>query len=73
MADISKKLYIDILAEVVNKYNNNIHISIKMKPVNIKPDVYIDFPVEFQGLLLCTNLKIQNTYFQRVVHKIACG
>ena len=70
MTTISKNVYIDKPPKILHKYNNTIHRSIKMKPVNIKPDVYVGFPVEFQNLLLCTNLKIQNTYFQRVVNKI---
>ena len=34
MNSISKKVDIDKLDNIVNKYNNNYHRKIKMKPVN---------------------------------------
>ena len=39
----SKNVYIDKLHEIVNKYNNAYHKTIKMKPLNVKPRVDIDF------------------------------
>ena len=39
----SKNVYIDKLDEIVNKYNNAYHKTIKMKPLNVKPRVDIDF------------------------------
>ena len=36
MASISKNLYIDKLDNMVNKYNNTYHSTIKMKPVDGK-------------------------------------
>ena len=36
MASISKNVYIDKLDDIVNKYNNTYHITIKMKPVDLK-------------------------------------
>ena len=35
-------MYIDKLDEIVNKYNNIYHITIRMKPVHVKPSTYID-------------------------------
>ena len=35
-------MYIDKLGNIVNKYNNIYHRTIKMKPVNAKPNMYID-------------------------------
>ena len=32
----------DILDDIVNKYNNTYHSIIKMKPVDAKPNTYID-------------------------------
>ena len=46
MTSISKNVYIDKLNEIVNKYNDKYHIAIKMKPVDIKSNVYIDFDKE---------------------------
>ena len=44
MTSISKNVYIDKLDDIVNKYSNiTIHIStIKMKPVEVKSNIYID-------------------------------
>ena len=35
-------MYTDILDDIVNKYNNTYHSIIKMKPVDAKPNTYID-------------------------------
>ena len=32
----------DILDDIVNKYNNTYHITIKMKPFDVKSSTYID-------------------------------
>ena len=42
MTSISKNMYIDKLDDVVNKYNNTYHSTIKMKPVDVKSNTYID-------------------------------
>ena len=34
---MSKKVYIDKLDDIVNKYNNTYHSTIKMKTVDVKP------------------------------------
>ena len=39
-------MYIDKLDEIVDKYNNTYHRTIKMKPVDIKPCIYIAFNKE---------------------------
>ena len=36
MTSISKSEYIDKLDDIVNKYNNRYHRTIKMKPVGVK-------------------------------------
>ena len=43
MASISKNVYTDILDDTVNKYNNTYHSTIKMKPVDVKNNMHIDF------------------------------
>ena len=35
--------YIDKLDGIVNKYNNTYHRTVKMKPVSVISDTYIDF------------------------------
>ena len=42
MTSISKNVYIQILDDTVNKYNNTYHITIKMKPADVKSSTYID-------------------------------
>ena len=36
MTAISKKVYLDKLDDIINKYNNTYHSTIKMKPVDVK-------------------------------------
>ena len=43
MTAISKNVYIDKLYDIVNEYNNTYHRTIKMKPVDVKDNTYIDF------------------------------
>ena len=35
-------MYIDKLDDIVNEYNNTYHRTIKMKPVDVKDNTYID-------------------------------
>ena len=46
MTSISENLYIDKLADIVNKYNNTYHDTIKMKPADVKPSTYVDLNKE---------------------------
>ena len=45
MTSISKNVYIDKLDDIVNEYNNT-YRTIKMKPVDVKDNTYIDFKKE---------------------------
>ena len=49
MTSISKNVYIDKLDDIVRKYNNTYHTSIKMKPADVKDSTYIDFKKRSQG------------------------
>ena len=42
VASILKNVYIDKLDDIVNKYDNTYHSTIKMKPVDVKSSTYID-------------------------------
>ena len=42
MASISKSVYIDKSDDIVNEYNNTYHRAIKVKPVDVKDNTYID-------------------------------
>ena len=43
MAAISKNVYFDVLDDIVNKYNNTVHRSIKMKPIDVTFDSYAEY------------------------------
>ena len=43
MTSVSKNVYIDKLDDIVNKYNNTYHRTIKMKPADVKDNTYIKF------------------------------
>ena len=42
MTAISKNVYFDVLDDIVDKYNNTVHRTIKMKPIDITDDSYVD-------------------------------
>ena len=42
MTSISKNVYIDKLDDIVNEYNNIYHTTIKMKPIDVKDNTYIN-------------------------------
>ena len=56
MTSISKNVYIDKLDDIVNKYDNTYHRTIKMKPVDIKPSTYLDSSKEIND----KNTKFKN-------------
>ena len=43
VTSISKNVYIDKLDDIVDEYNNTYHRTIKMKPIDVKDNTYIDF------------------------------
>ena len=49
MTSISKNVYIDKLDDIVNEYNNTYHTTIKMKPINVKDNTYINTDKEFNN------------------------
>ena len=46
MTSVSNNVYIDKLDNIVSEYNNTYHRTIKMKPVDVKDNTYIDFKKE---------------------------
>ena len=42
MTSVSKNVYIDRVDDIVNKYNNTYPSTIKMKPDDVKSNLYID-------------------------------
>ena len=43
MTSMSNSVHIDKLDDISNKYSNIYHRTIKMKPVEVKLSIYIDF------------------------------
>ena len=43
MTSVSNNVYINKLDDIVNKYNNTYHSTIKMKSVDVKSIIYIYF------------------------------
>ena len=55
MTSISKNVYIDKLDDIVNEYNNTYHTIIKMKPIDVEDNTYINTGKEIIRIL---NLKL---------------
>ena len=49
MDSVSKNVYIDKLDDIVNKYNNTYHITIKKNPVDVKWNIYINSSKEINS------------------------
>ena len=43
MTAISKNVYFDVLDDIVDKYNNTVHKTIKMKPIDVTGDSYAEY------------------------------
>ena len=42
MTALSKNVYFDVLDDIVDKYNNIYHRTIKIKPIDLKSDSYAE-------------------------------
>ena len=49
MTSISKDVYIDKLDDIINEYNNTYHRTIKIKPIDVKDNTYINIGKEVNG------------------------
>ena len=56
MTAISKSVYFDVLNDIVNKYNNPVHITIKIKPIDVTDDSYAEYNEDSNKKIL--NLKL---------------
>ena len=43
MTAISKNIYFDVLDDIVDSYNNTVHIAIKMKPIQVTNHYYAEY------------------------------
>ena len=67
MISVSKFLYIDILDDMINKYNNTSHSSIKTKPNEVKSNTAFVKSIKYvttiiSGILLHAVMKKENIY-----------
>ena len=46
MAAISKDCYVNVLDDIVNKYNKSVHKTIKMKPIDVADDSFAEYNEE---------------------------
>ena len=58
MTAISKNVYFDVLDDIVNKYNNTVHRTINMKPIDVTEDYYAEY--NEHSMELHSNKKIPN-------------
>ena len=47
MTAISKNVYFDVLNDFVNKYNNTVHKTLKMKPVDVMENSSAEYNKDF--------------------------
>ena len=60
MTAISKNIYFDVLDDIVNKYNNTVHRTIEMKPIEFTDDYYAEYnesSMELHSMKLHSNKK----------------
>ena len=47
MTAISKDVYFDVLDDIFNKYNNTVHKTVKIKPIDVTDDSYDEYNEDF--------------------------
>ena len=74
MTSVSKTVYIDKLDETVNNYNKTYHTAVKIKPVDVKSNKYIDSIKEFNNkkpkFTISDTVRISKSFFQKVHSKL---
>ena len=46
MTSVSKNIYFNVLDDIVDKYNNTYHNTVKMKPIDVKSNSYAEYNVD---------------------------
>ena len=72
MTSISKNVYIDKLDDIIDKYNNAYHRTVKIKPIDKKSGIYFNFGVENidKGPEFDVGDYVRNTFLQKVTLQI---
>ena len=73
MTSISKNMYIDKLDNIINKYNNTYHSTIKIKPVDARSSLVKKLITKIWNLKLVILLEFQNikTIWQKAMFQIS--
>ena len=50
MTTISKHIYFDEFDDIVDKYNNTVHRSIKVKPIEVTNDSYAEYNEDLNNI-----------------------
>ena len=71
MTSKPKNVHIDKLDDIVNKYNNKYHRTIKMNPVDVKSSIYFDFNKEHnkEGLKFKVDDHVRISKYKRFLQK----
>ena len=62
MTAISKNVYFDVLDDTVDKYNNTVHRTIQMKPIDVTCDSYAEYNEDSKKKILNLMLVIMSEY-----------
>ena len=62
-------MYNNTLADMVYKCNNTYHTTIKMKPVDIKSNTYLDFNVENNDKEVVNGKEIVRKFYEKELQK----
>ena len=58
MTSVSKNVYFDVLNDIVDKYNNKYHRTIKMKPIDVNSNLHAEYNVDSNQKILNLELTI---------------
>ena len=58
MTAVSKNVYFDVLNNIVDKYNNTVHRTIRMKPIDVTLDSYAEYNEDSNKKILNSKLVI---------------
>ena len=67
MTTVPKNVYIDMLHDIVNRYNNTVHKTIKIKPIDVTDGSYAEYSEDFNKKVL--NLKLMTNQKRRTNQK----
>ena len=69
MTAISENVYFNVLNDIVDEYNNTYHKIIKMKPIDVKHDTFVEYNEVFMKKncrrLIKKNLELKKTENKR--------